>query len=1046
MLESILKNPKRIIFIFSFIAIAGIMSGLNLPISLFPQTSKPIVRLNVNYAGLSAEDFIRKYGANFESQLEGIKNTGLKISYVKGEYQHTGALYTIEFDWNTSYEKSLKEVQNVVASFKGILPKESADSIGVWQWSSNAGFLALSFYSPDLDTNQLYKILDPILTPELKKVKDTENAMLWNPNSEEVIIKMDPDKLAPLGLFPQDVYQMIESKISGLSASPVKVGSDFRNFQIPTILKNIEDFSKITIKTPDQKFISLEQIATIEKKKSETREQYFKTDGKESLILFADPKSGANVKNMAEDILKVVKEKYHLYPKGVDYKILVDPSLFIKNSIQGLFKDVIIAGLLAVFVLFLFLGQLKNILTVAIEIPLSMVIAFSLMMIFDINLNLISLGGLALASGMNVDASIVVLENIFIHQDRWFKNHDRAPDLFERMQIIKTATSEVAMPIFLSILTTLIVFIPLILTSDLTYSILGDLSKAVVFSHSCSFFVSIILVPTIRMLIGVDVKETKAPLNSFFKKVENLYLKMLIKGFNFKSISKLALFLPFTLAGLLAFYIIPKLPMEIIGKPDTDWLVAGVYADRSESIRQVEHILLDMEERVKKIYPNDINYTFTQGNGKKNGHILFNLKDKKMIDEAIIRLQKEFINTPELNYWVESWNPAELPIPDVKHFDLKLKGSDSFALQEVGSKLRYWLKERGDYDRIQILPSIEKLDALTFVPHVDLWNQLEKANERVRLNDIAELSLYANAGKNVGSININQYLFPIRLQFSKQNLLDPDELAAYPIKLSNKIIPLSSLGNFKFEAKYNQILRMNSSQVLTLNGYLNKENETKWKDLEIKTLNDLKMAWPKMKGNHEIVLDIIPANSDLLKSLDQLKYSLLFSLILIFIVIWMDFQNIKETLVVMMSIPLGLIGVLLSLYIFKSTLSLNSALGFILLNGIAVNNSILLLSVFKDNKKKGYALRDAILSACQSRLRPILMTSLTTILGMLPIAFGLGDGGKILQPLGIAVAYGLMVSTSLTLFVIPFLLIHSKEEPTFREESRLSEFGVQPWQ
>jgi HAE1 family hydrophobic/amphiphilic exporter-1 len=160
----------------------------------------------------------------------------------------------------------------------------------------------------------------------------------------------------------------------------------------------------------------------------------------------------------------------------------------------------------------------------------------------------------------------------------------------------------------------------------------------------------------------------------------------------------------------------------------------------------------------------------------------------------------------------------------------------------------------------------------------------------------------------------------------------------------------------------------------------------------------------------------------------------------------MDFQNIKETLVVMMSIPLGLIGVLLSLYIFKSTLSLNSALGFILLNGIAVNNSILLLSVFKDNKKKGYALRDAILSACQSRLRPILMTSLTTILGMLPIAFGLGDGGKILQPLGIAVAYGLMVSTSLTLFVIPFLLIHSKEEPTFREESRLSEFGVQPWQ
>ncbi|MFN9112120.1 MAG: efflux RND transporter permease subunit, partial [Bacteroidota bacterium] len=334
---------------------------------------------------------------------------------------------------------------------------------------------------------ELYNQLDPILTPQLKKVIDAQEALLWNPESKEINVALRPDKLALYGILPGDVYRSLDASLGSLTGGEVRLGQETAHLQIPTLLTSQESTDNHLLHLADGRKISLKEVADITIGVSEKSSRSFKTDGKDSLILFANPKSGANVKRMAEEILELIRRSEKLFPQGVSYKVLVDPSEFIRNSIANLMKDVVLAGFLAVLVLFLFIGNFRNVATAAIEIPLCMVIAFIVMKFTGMNLNLISLGGLALAAGMNVDASVVVMENIFRHQSIWNKlNPGQTMTLADRSRLISGSVKEVALPIILSIATTLIVFIPLAVTTDLTNAILGDLAKAVIYSHAVS--------------------------------------------------------------------------------------------------------------------------------------------------------------------------------------------------------------------------------------------------------------------------------------------------------------------------------------------------------------------------------------------------------------------------------------------------------------------------------------------------------------------------------------------------------------------------------
>lgn len=1053
-MKKILENPVRILVLVGTLALLGIYCAFQLPMSLFPQSSRPKVYMSVSYGGYSAEEFIKKYGSNIEYQLQAIKNTGLDIEKVEGTYSANIANYIISYDWNVPFGQALKEVQTVAAGFKGVLPKESADSINIYQWNENAGFLAVSFFSNRYGPNELYDILDPILGPELKKNPDAENVNLYNPESQEMTVRLIPEKLALYNLMPREVYRVIENSLPSLTGSNVKMGDETANFQIPTHLSGLSELESLPLNLKGGKRILLKDLAIIELGKSEHQARSFKTNGKDSLILFADPKSGANVKRMAENVLEVIEQKKDSFPPGIEYRVLVDPSGFIRASIKSLMSDVALAAILAVSVLFLFIGSFKNVGTAALEIPLSMMIAFIVMYYSGMNLNLISLGGLALAAGMNVDASVVVLENIFKHQERWAALNRGALSFSQRLMLIHGAVKEVALPVFLSTATTLIVFIPLTMTSDLTNAILGDLAKAVIYSHAVSAFVAIFVVPTIRLkLLSKNLSVPVAPLDKQLRWLEKKYSTFLLKFLGSPKVKIVAIALPIILCVGLCWLLIPKLPKEVVGKPDTDWIYLGTTSPKAQNARHFENILQEVESKALNLLQGKVAYTFVQSRGKTNGTVMLRLKNKKDMDEVVKILQREFPNSPDAYYYAGAWNPAELPLPEMSHYELQITGKNTKSIQDTASRVNFFMKNLGDYDRFKNSPGRFYQFSYSFTPYEEIWTGLAAANHPLSLSDVTDLTFYSNEGKIPGSMMVDGKLTPVKLMFNDERLQDPEVLSAYPLKIGDKVIPLSALGKMELQRSAGEIFRKDGRENVIISATLDKEKETTWEPLAKKYNKLIEQNKDKLVGTSGTNIEILPPQKELLSALDQLKTSLLISLALIFLVLWMQFQSVQQVMIIMMTIPLGIIGVVSSLYIFDSTLSLNSALGLILLNGMTVNNSILLMDVYNNERRKDVTQHEAILEACRSRLRPILITSLTTILGMAPIALGWGDGGKILQPLGISVTFGMMFSTTTALIIVPLIMskkededIHKIVENNFVEIDRIAETGVQPWQ
>jgi hydrophobic/amphiphilic exporter-1 (mainly G- bacteria), HAE1 family len=732
-----------------------------------------------------------------------------------------------------------------------------------------------------------------------------------------------------------------------------------------------------------------------------------------SIILWADPKPGGNIKKMADDIMREIEAIRPQFPKDVEFKILVNPSEFIDSSIKSVVKEVALAAVLAVVILLIFIGSFKNVATAAVEIPLSIIMAFIFMKMFGMNLNLISLGGLALSAGMNVDASVVVMENIFRH-------FDKAPPGLrheERLKILVAAVKEVWLPVIAATIASLVVFIPLIMTSGLTNSILGDLAKAVVFSHGMSAVVALLLVPTVRlqMMKNETSFHLQSPIEKQFVWLENIYGRMLAALIRSRK-AKLVLYssIVAVLVGL-GMFVLPRLPVEIIGRPETDWMILGYNSPNFTEPRHIESFTEKLEHELNEKFGEDVSYTFTQIQGVRNGHIMLRLKDRKLMDSVWKKLEEQYVNTPTIYYWIEPWNPSEMPIPDPPHVRLEVRGGTPKERAKVTHEIYIHMQETQLFPRVRATPDSSKDQQIVMIPNLDVL-----ANAGVRVADVASFVRTATSGKPVGELSLDNKVYDINMNVSDKRIRTVEDLKGLPVALGSKIVPLSALASVRLEDEEPQTFRLNQNEMSLVTAREN-ENSKAEAPKKAKEMKDVVAKWNANRKDKSISVLWTQADEEVQAALTELKWALVLSVLLIFVVMVIQFGDVMHSLLVLVAIPLGFIGVLLSLYIFKSTLSLNSALGMILMNGIAVANSIILVDLMKRLVDGGMAPEVAAVEASRARLRPILMTSLTTVLGMTPIALGFGEGGRILQPLGIAVAGGLWISMLLTIFVVPTL-------------------------
>ncbi|MBN8554962.1 MAG: efflux RND transporter permease subunit [Deltaproteobacteria bacterium] len=1013
-MKSIYTSPLRVFLCLGLLALVGIYQGFHLPISLYPKASKPRITVSVSYGENTPEQFMRSYGESLEASLSSLNTSGLSVQKIRTTYGTSRAEFTIDFDWGVSDTLAYKEVELRTNSFLSSMPKEIRDSLWIWSNSGNSGFLAISFFSEQRSLSDVYDLLEPRLMPQLRKVSDVGEAYLYNPNKQDILIELKADAMASLGLFPRDIEDAVNGALRSEGGGSLTIGTNQMLIQIPRSVKTVEDLKSILVRSRSGRSVILNDIAKVDIRPSLDDVRIFKTSGTPSIILWADPKADGNIKAMSEGAIAAVEKIMPSMPSDIHYRVLVDPSEFIRSAVNKVIFEVILAAFLAVSILFLFIGSLKNTITAAIEIPLSIVMAFILMRIFGMNLNLISLGGLALSAGMNVDASVVVMENIFRH----FKGKTGPLDFETRLKIVMTAVKEVRVPVIASTIASLVVFIPLAFTSNLTSSILGDLAKAVVFSHGCSAIIALILVPTVRLWLMKNETQMdfKSPIENFLLRLENFYANSL-KWLLSHRLAKASLFIGLSVSlALLLIFVLPRLPKEIMGLPDTDFISLSVHSSDHSKIQQMEAQAEIIESRLLNEYGKNIIYTFTQINGPNNARIMMKLKDKSQMMDLWKKLEASFENTPLLDFGVRPWNPSELPLPDDPHLivtaragtaESRVKAIDSLmnALKESHTKLRLWAE-----------PEINQDKMLIVTPHLD---QQAAARGSIYLSDIADVARVATSGRQIAKLNVNEKNIYISLRYDNGEIKSIEELSSFPVGVNGKIVPLRAFGKIKTQDGTATIYREDMRELASLAAKTKKGDESEKAKL-VTAATQVVQDWQKnYKGAAQVSIE--ESEKDLKDAIHQLMWAVALSILLIFITMVIQFESFIAALLVLVAIPVGLIGVLSSLFIFNSTLSLNSVLGVILLNGLAVANSIILVDFIRRAVLEGSTPEEAALAAARKRLRPILITSLTTIAGMLPIAIGHGDGGRILQPLGIAVTGGLWFSTLMTLYLVPTL-------------------------
>ncbi len=589
---------------------AGIMLASRLPVMMYPQTERPRIRVSISHPGVSAITFQNNYAEEFEPGLLGLEN----LETIESSYASDESSFTLTFDWNIDRDDAIKDVESLLASLNSGLPEEIKDSYRIRSYQGeNAGFLVMGITSEETSPEQIFSMLSRSVEPKLEKIDDVEEIGFFNVEDLSVDILLRQSAMLPYGIKISDVNLALREGILPFPLGSIEENSRSYSVRFNRGAQGIRNIERIVVKKIGDRSITLGEIADISIEYV-LPANLFLVDGTPVVQLNATPVEGGNVSQMTEDIMTVMEAARSdgLIPADSQFRLFLDPAKYIQRAISNVVRAALIGGALAVFIVFLILGELRNTLIIAFSLPFTVVLSFILMYIFGVSLNLISLGGLALAVGMIVDSTIVVMENI--HRLR--VDHGVPESRLAWREIVSAATDQVRAPVIASVLTSVLVFFPISFTAPLTNAILGNQALTVIFSLICSLFVALFLVPLVAYALyrpGSKRLVEDRPGHERLKGLARLSVPAMMKitaaykkslGFILrrKALTLLLIAGAFGILALSVVFLLPTVPKEIISPPSSDRVVIFFrnFVDYPDSEAVMDKALPDIGARIKK--------------------------------------------------------------------------------------------------------------------------------------------------------------------------------------------------------------------------------------------------------------------------------------------------------------------------------------------------------------------------------------------------------------------------------------------------------------
>ncbi|MFC1576446.1 efflux RND transporter permease subunit, partial [Candidatus Omnitrophota bacterium] len=942
-----------------------------------------------------------------------------------------------EFGWAQNMDFAALRMREKIDLIKERLPRESEDPLVIKFNPFEMPIMTLSV-TGDRSPQAIREISKRIIKDELEKIEGVASATITGGLEREILVEVDQGRLEAQQVPLLQVARSVADANLNYPAGTIK--ESFYEYLIRTLgeFEHVDEIQDIAVKVEEKKdpyrkpeeldkgvsegrgLVLLKNVGVVHDTVKE-RTSFSRYNGEENVSVSVQKQAQANTLQVVNRMKKALLTIREEVPDDVKISIVYDQSKFIKNAINGVKDAAIQGGLLAFLVLLLFLRNVRSSIIVTFSIPVSIIAVFTLMYIGGLSINMMSLGGLALGVGMLVDSAIVVLENIARHREMG-KNEKEASVV---------GANEVANAILASTLTTIVVFFPMVFVVGIAGQLFKQLAVTVICALVASLFVALTIIPLFASMKkgSTDEVKKKKPEENFI--LLGIYEKALVKFLRNKKKGLLAILALF-LGSLFLFVPLDK---ELMPKVDQGQFVIKADMPSGTRLELTDTVAGKIEDHLLGLpYVKEVTCIVGSTRGKEAKDVLqrlgshqaeirVNLKKRRRIKTPVAVQQiKEHLESIDLegatiDYILQESvfsAVAEEAAPVV----IEIKGEDMPILTKIAEKLMKKIEKiKGIYG--------VKTDMPEPSPETKVFVKKDRASiYNLSVADIAQTAQIGLKGYIASELKEKGQEIDIRVRLREEDRSDFNKLSRLRVHSPDgHTIPLFSVATFGRGKGPSEIKRLDQERTILISANIFKRA---LKDV----VSDIENAIKRLDIPKDFTVKLAGESEEMTESFNSLRFALIFSIILVYMIMAAQFESLWQPFIIMVTVPLSVIGVLLALFVTGTSVNVVALLGVIMLGGIVVNNGIVLIDYLNLLRAKGVPIERAVIEASKARLRPILMTALTTVLGLLPMALALGEGSELRSPMAISVIGGLFVATFLTLLVIPALYLLSYEMQT----------------
>ena len=999
----VLKKPVTAFLVMLSIVFFGVISIMSFKYELMPSISMPMYAVVTIYPGAQPEDVDTNITKRLEDELYNMQG----VKHLQGSSRTNLSIVAVQYNYGQNMNQAYTDLKKSVDRVKNDFP-DNVQEPTIYEMDINS-MPSIKIAVRNKTTNDIYNYVTNTFVKELEKISEVSSVDIAGGQEEYIKISLKPEMMTRYNLSMSTLEQIIKNADFSLPGGNVNVGDRELSFSTAVNYNSIESFKSIPIITGNKRTLYLEDVADVYNTKREAT-QIGRYNSEDCMVVSITKTQSASTVTLSKEVKKVLK-KLTDADKDLEVTIVEDSADNVNNSIKNVFETMVIAIILSMLIIWLFLGDFKASFIVGTSIPFSILTAFVCMYLAGYTLNVVTLSALVLGVGMMVDNSIVVLEACFRASDEYQGQKEVSYYCMAALKASKTIGASV----FGSTLTTVVVFGPLGFLSGMSGQFFKPLGFTIVFCMLASYLSAISVVPlTYVLLKPTEVKES--PAGPLVRSLQSLYRYVLPNFLKFRWVVTIISIVIL----LLSLMLIPTFDKELVATTDNGMVKFNIVTKPGLSLKARDRIYKDFEEFVKNedvvenyILSNSAGSMSMQGGGGGQSLIAY-LKDRKerkeTTDQIVSRWKKEFANITSCNVDISSYSSSSVSMfvmPGGDKLDIYIQSDDFKRIKEVNDRIKKQLEQRKDCNNISstldnAAPKIEaKIDPIL------------AASEGFTPKSVGGQLYNMLSGIKVMDKTIDGVTKPVYLEYDEHEYDTIEKVSNITFKSSSGTkTTLSDIAKISYADNPNSIPKYDKKYRATITTYFN-ENATENTRKEIQD----EIVTPLLNQFVERTQSSIDDMMN--EEFASLYIAVAIAAFLVFVVMASQFESVRYSFMVMGTVLFSFVGAILALWLADLKLSMVVLLGTLMLIGTAVNNGILYVDTVNQFLDDGNELKWSLVEAGALRLRPILMTTLTTIVAMIPMSMAYGENGEVLQGLAVVDIGGIISSTIMALFLLP---------------------------